>query len=243
MINQEIVQALEEIWNYMKLDMKIEKADLIIGCGCLNLEIPVKCADLLKENYAQNILFSGGLGKLTTDKFQKTEAEIFKDIAIEKGIEPRKIYLEKESTNTGDNFSFYLKIIEKYKIKSDKIIIVHNNLSQRRTLSAAKARIKNKEISVTSPNKTFSQFIERLNSITEEEQYNIISVIVGDIQRLIIFPQLGWQTENEVPETIIADYYKLKNFGYNKYIYDKERIQNLIDKNGIAEGYEPNYFN
>ena len=243
MINKEIVQALEEIWNYMKLDMKTEKADLIIGCGCLNLEIPVKCADLLKENYAQNILFSGGLGKLTTDKFQKTEAEIFKDIAIEKGIEPRKIYLEKESTNTGDNFSFSLKIIEKYKIKSDKIIIVHNNLSQRRTLSAAKARIKNKEISVTSPNKTFSQFIERLNSITEEEQYNIISVIVGDIQRLIIFPQLGWQTENEVPETIIADYYKLKNLGYNKYIYDKERIQNLIDKNGIVEGYEPNYFN
>ena len=96
---------------------------------------------------------------------------------------------------------------------------------------------------ITSPNKTFSQFIERLNSITEEEQYNIISVIVGDIQRLIIFPQLGWQTENEVAETIIADYYKLKNFGYNKYIYDKERIQNLIDKNGIVEGYEPNYFN
>lgn len=243
MINKEIVQALEEIWNYMKIDMKIEKSDLIIGCGCLNLEIPVKCADLLKENYAQNILFSGGLGKLTTDKFQKTEAEIFKDIAIEKGIEPRKIYLEKESTNTGDNFSFSLKIIEKYKIKSDKIIIVHNNLSQRRTLSAAKARIKNKEISITSPNKTFSQFIEKLNNSTEEEQYRIISVIVGDIQRLIIFPQLGWQTENEVPEIIIADYYKLKKLGYNKYIFDKERIQNLIDKNGIAKGYEPNYFN
>ena len=54
---------------------------------------------------------------------------------------------------------------------------------------------------------------------------------------------MGWQTENNVPETIIEDYYKLKNMGYDKYIYDKEKIQNLIDKHGIVEGYEANYFN
>ena len=31
--------------------------------------------------------------------------------------------------------------------------------------------------------------------------------------------------------------------GYDKYIYDKEKIQNLIDKHGIVKGYEANYFN
>ena len=243
MVNKEIIKPLEEIWNYMKLNMKIEKSDLIIGCGCMNLEIPVKCAELLKGNYAQNILFSGGLGKLTTSNFDRTEAEIYKDIAIKEGIKPNKIFIENKSTNTGDNFRFSLKIIEKYKIKSDKIIIVHNNLSQRRTLSVARAIIKDKKLIITSPDKTFSQFIEKLSNVTEERKQNIISVIVGDIQRLIIYPQLGWQTENNVPETIIEDYYKLKNMGYDKYIYDKEKIQNLIDKHGIVKGYEANYFN
>ncbi len=243
MVNKEIIKPLEEIWNYMKLNMKTEKSDLIIGCGCMNLEIPVKCAELLKENYAQNILFSGGLGKLTTSNFDRTEAEIYKDIAIKEGIKPNKIFIENKSTNTGDNFRFSLKIIEKYKIKSDRIIIVHNNLSQRRTLSVARAIIKDKKLIITSPDKTFSQFIEKLSNVTEERKQNIIPVIVGDIQRLIIYPQLGWQTENNVPETIIEDYYKLKNMGYDKYIYDKEKIQNLIDKHGIVKGYEANYFN
>ena len=128
MINEEIIQPLKEIWNYMQLEMKIEKSDLIIGCGCLNLEIPIKCVQLLKDNYADNIIFSGGLGKLTSKTFQKTEAEIYKEIAIENGVDKNKIFIENKSTNTGDNFRLSLKIIEQNKIKSDKIIIVHNNL-------------------------------------------------------------------------------------------------------------------
>lgn len=243
MINEEIIQPLKEIWNYMQLEMKIEKSDLIIGCGCLNLEIPIKCVQLLKDNYADNIIFSGGLGKLTSKTFQKTEAEIYKEIAIENGVDKNKIFIENKSTNTGDNFRLSLKIIEQNKIKSDKIIIVHNNLSQRRTLSTAKAIIKDKQLSITSPRKTFDQFIQKLNNGTKEQTNNTISVIVGDIQRMIIFPQLGWQIRNEVPDKIIEDYYKIKNMGYTKYIFTKEQIQKLIDENGIIDGYKPNYFN
>ena len=60
---------------------------------------------------------------------------------------------------------------------------------------------------------------------------------------MIIFPQLGWQIRNEVPDKIIEDYYKIKNMGYTKYIFTKEQIQKLIDENGIIDGYKPNYFN
>ena len=43
----------------------------------------------------------------------KTEAEKFAEIAIKKGVPRENIYLEKESTNTGDNFRFSKKLIEK----------------------------------------------------------------------------------------------------------------------------------
>lgn len=243
MLENEIIQALKNIWDYMKIDMKIEKSDIIIGCGCLNLDIPVKCSELLKENYADKIIFTGGLGKLTDKVFKETEAEIFKKIAMENGIEENKIYLENKSTNTGDNFRFSLKLIKKNNIKAEKIIIVHNNLSQRRTLNTAKAILKNKKIFITSPYKTFEQFINSLYNKTDENVHDIISVIVGDIQRIIIFPQLGWQVEDIVPENIINSYYLLKNKGYNKFIFKKEQIQELIYTYGIQEGMKPNYFN
>ena len=84
MIDREIVHSLKVIWNYMVLNMPIEKADLIIGCGGTNLEVPKKCAELFKQGYGENILFAGGLGKISNTKFVKPESEIYTDIALEK---------------------------------------------------------------------------------------------------------------------------------------------------------------
>ena len=225
MIDREIIKSLKVIWNYMTLNLPIEKSDLIIGCGCANLEIPNRCVELFKQGYAN-----------------KSEAEIFKDIAIQKGISPNDIYIENKSTNTGDNFRFSIKVIEENQIKADKIIIVHNKLSERRTLSAAKAIIKDKNLTITSPNETFDEFISKV----EQRQYgdieDIISVIVGDIQRMIIFPQFGWQIENDIPKEVLDNYYFLKSKSYNKFIFDKKEIQKLIDKFGLIIE-KANYFN
>lgn len=243
MLDKQIVKSLQIIWNYMVLDIPIEKSDLIIGCGCKNLSIPIKCSELLKQNYADKILFTGGYGKMTSGVFKKSEAETYKEIAIENGINEDQIYMENKSTNTGDNFRFSLKIIEENNIKANKIIIVHNNLSQRRTLSVAKLVIKDKHISITSPKLSFNEFITRLQQNLDLNTNNIISIIVGDVQRIIIYPQLGWQVENDVPEEVINAYYTLKEKGYSKYIYSKDEIQKLIDKHGLAKGKQANYFN
>lgn len=243
MIDKETIDMLKTIWNYMILNMEMEKSDLIIGCGCVNLEIPKKCAELLKQGYADKILFTGGFGKITNTKFKKSEAELYRDIALKEGIGKDKIYIENKSTNTGDNFRFSLKIIEENNIKADNIIIVHNKLSERRTLSAAKALMKNKKILITSPNMTFNDFITKMEKKTKEDRENNISVIVGDIQRLIIFPQLGWQTENKVPKEVINAYEVLKNKKYDKYIFKEEEIEELIKKYGIIEEKSANYFN
>lgn len=116
-------------------------------------------------------------------------------------------------------------------------------MSERRTLSAAKAILKDKVLSITSPDMTFDEFITKLENREDEEVKNIISVIVGDIQRIIIFPQLGWQVENDVPEEIIGAYYFLKKQGFDKYVFNKEQIQNLINEHGLIEQKEANYFN
>ena len=237
----ELINALKIMWDYLNLNMPLQKADLIIGCGCRNLKIPQRCAELYSKDYGKNILFCGGYGKLTGD-FIKPEAEIFKDIAIENGIPQNKIFVETKSTNTGDNFKFSLEIIEKNNLKFDKILIVHNTLAARRTLNCAKAVIPNKNIRITGINNTFDRFIEILKNMDTENATNNISVIVGDIQRIIIFPQFGWQIEDEVPEEVIENYNILKRRGFNKYIVSKNHIQKMIEENGLAYGKMPNYF-
>lgn len=240
---EELIPLLKTLWDYSVLNMPITKSDIIIGCGCKNLKIPIKCSELLKQQYADNILFTGGLGKITNQVFKKSEAEIFRDIAIENGASLENIFIENKSTNTGDNFRFSLEVIKENNLKYDKILIVHNNLSQRRTLATAKAIIPNKTLAITSPKVTFEEFINSLKVMDKQTIYSIISVAVGDIQRMIIFPQFGWMAEEVVPDDVIEAYMRLKYKGYDKYIFTRKEIENLAEVNGINGNMKVNYFN
>lgn len=237
-----IKEKLKVIWDYMKLNQPLEKCDLIIGCGCANLDIPVKCATLLKEGYAPKILFAGGLGKITKESFKKPEAEIYRDIAIEQGINEKDILIETKSTNTGDNFRFASEVLDRNNIKYDSILIVHKPLNERRTLSSAKAIFKNKHLIITSYDITFEEYFRKLDSKPLEDIIKGISIVLGDIQRIVIYPQFGWQVENEIPETVKEAYYYLKKLGFSKYILSKEQIKELISKHGIIEGQREEYF-
>lgn len=242
LMDKEFLNYFKIIWDYMRLDMTLEKCDLIIGCGCMNMDIPVRCAELFKNGYGKKILFTGGFGKVSKNVLNKAEAEIFKNIAIAEGVNSEDIFVENKSTNTGDNFHFAIDIIKTNNLDYDKILIVHSLLSERRTLNAAKAIIKDKKLFITSPNKTFDYFIEYLKN-NEDKIYDSISCTVGDIQRLIIFPQFGWQVEEFVPAEVLEAYYYLKSKGYTKFIMDRDTIQDIIDKNGIVKKLKPNYFN
>lgn len=123
------MQETEEIkilWDYMKMNHKLKKADCIIGLGSTDTNVANIVAELYLEGYSNKIIFSGGLGKDTYKLWNKTEAEKFAEIAIKKGVPKEKIYLEKESTNTGDNFRFTKKIIEKANLKIKTCIVVCN---------------------------------------------------------------------------------------------------------------------
>ena len=229
--DSDVIHALEVIWNYMKLNQSIQPCDIILGCGCSNLDIPVKCAELFKAGYGKKILFSGGAGKVTKDAFQKSEAEVYRDIAIAQGVSSDDILLETKSTNTGDNFRFSKGILECYHTKS--VLIVHFPASERRTLATAKRILPSLQLFITSPDLDFNQFITRLQrnvSFFHRE----VSLLVGDIQRLIIYPQLGWQEKILVPDEVVRVYYFLKSKGFDDYIYSSSDILKLFNDNHIS---------
>ena len=59
--------------------------------------------------------------------------------------------------------------------------------------------------------------------------------MVGDIQRMIIFPQFGWQIKQEVPQEVQNAYRKLKSMGFDEFVISKEKIKQEIEKYGIIE--------
>lgn len=213
------MKLLKVIWDYMKLNQKVQKSDCILGCGCHDINVAVKSAELYLQGYADIIIFSGGTGKVTRDIWKESEADKFAKIAIELGVPKDKIYIENKSTNTGDNFRFAKKLIKEKSLNIKSIIVVHKPTMEKRCYATFNTIMPEIKAIFTSQDIGFEEYFNQYNkegNITLDEAIN---VLVGDVQRMKVFVKTGWQIEVEVPEEVWCAYEELVRMGYNKYLY------------------------
>ncbi len=71
--------------DYMRMDMQVYPAEVIIGHGCLDTRVAERSAQLMLDGYGELLVFTGGLGKVTKHVNKLSEAETFRDIAVEGG--------------------------------------------------------------------------------------------------------------------------------------------------------------
>lgn len=212
MKDKELIQIL---WDYMRMNQELKKSDCILVLGCSDITIVDRAVEIFKKGYSDIIIFSGGLGKITSKIWNEPEAEKFAKIAIEKGVPEEKIYIENKSTNTGDNFRFTKKLIEEKKLKINSLIIVCKSYDEKRNYATFKKIMPEYDGIITSKNISFDEYFN-LN----QENTLWIDVLVGDIQRMKLFAKKGWQIEVDVPQNVWNAYEELKKRGYNKYLVE-----------------------
>ena len=66
---------------------------------------------------------------------------------------------------------------------------------------------------VTSPRISFEQYPNE--NLSQEE---ILHTMVGDLQRIIEYPKLGFQISQEVPQTVVDAMEKLIALGYTNHL-------------------------
>jgi uncharacterized SAM-binding protein YcdF (DUF218 family) len=198
------------IWDYMRLGQTVEKSDVIIGLGCHDTLVAERAADLFLEGLAPLIVFSGGVGRLTKGTFTKSEAETFADIALQKGVPEQAILLEDKATNTGENMTFSARLLAKHSISPARIILVHKPYMERRTLATFEALWPKPQprCRVTSLQESFAEYCMRFS------QARIITIMVGDLQRIRDYPKRGFTTEQYIPPEVWGAYEQLVARGY-----------------------------
>ena len=103
---QNILDAARTLWSFHRVDDEPAPADIIIGLGSYDLRVAGRCADLYRTGYASRILFTGGSGNWTRDVFERPEADIFADVAVDAGVPPSAILIERQASNIGENLHF-----------------------------------------------------------------------------------------------------------------------------------------
>ena len=211
----EDMKLVKILWDYMKLNQKLEKCDCIIGLGCMDLSVAKVVADLYLAGYADKVIFSGGYGKKTKKAWNEPEAEKFAKIAMEKGVPKDKIYIENQSTNTSENFKFIKSMIEENGMKIQSCLIVGRPYVERRTYTYLKKIMPEYKGIITSENVECEEYFNRYEGAAKIEE---ISVLVGDIQRMKLYPKKGWSIEVDIPNEVWEAYEELVRRGYKNWI-------------------------
>lgn len=220
-----VFESAKVLYDYLNIDMKKFKCDLIIGLGCMNTGIPKECARLYKEGYGEYIVFSGNVGKGTKGVLNITEAERFKKIAIEEGVPESKIILEQKATNTYENYKYSKILLDEMKINYDSVIVVHKPYVKRRCLAIADVELSNKNFCITSQNLTFEEFVEQSEEENTMSLSEIINELVGEINNILNTPKYGIQSKQEINDEVIIAYQYLLENHYNKYLLSEEKVK------------------
>jgi len=201
------------IWDYHHVNHQLKKADCILVLGSHDKRVAERGADLFLEGYAPFIVFSGGLGSLTRHLFSKPEADLFAAIAMQRGVPKEKIIVENKSTNTGENFKFTENLLKTSGLDFNSFIVVQKPYMERRTYATAEKLWPGKEIIVTSPQIAYKNYPD-----AEISKEKVINIMVGDLQRIKIYPDKGFQIYQEIPASVWGAFQRLVALGYTKHL-------------------------
>jgi uncharacterized SAM-binding protein YcdF (DUF218 family) len=201
------------LWDYNNLNQPVRKSDCILVLGSNDIRVAQRGAELFLQGHAPLLIFSGNVGRLTKGLWTKPEAEIFAEEAIKMGVPKDKILIENESTNTGENISFTKKLLDKKGISINSIILVQKPYMKRRAYATFKKLWPEKEVIVTAPQITFESYP---NEIISKDV--VINIMVGDTQRIKLYPEKGFQIPQDMPENVWNAYKELVEHGYTKHL-------------------------
>ena len=207
----------EKIWDYHLMNHQLAKADAILVLCSHDERVAERGAQLFLEGWAPLLIFSGGQGAITKRLWTEPEAERFARIAINLSVPHESILVEGKSTNTGENIQFTKELLANKGLNPKKFILVQKPYMERRSYASFRKLWPEKGLVITSPQVSFQDYLAQYahGSLSVDE---VVSIMVGDLQKIKLYPARGFQIEQEIPCDVWAAYEELAGAGFDRYL-------------------------
>jgi uncharacterized SAM-binding protein YcdF (DUF218 family) len=216
-MDQQTFALAEKLWDYHLMKHQVAKADAILVLCSHDERVAERAAQLFLEGWAPLIIFSGGHGAITRSLWSEPEAERFARIAISLGVPRENILVEARSTNTGENIAFTKRLLAGKGLDPQSFIIVQKPYMERRSYATFRKLWPEKDLIVTSPQVSFQNYLAEYTNRSLSAA-DVVSIMVGDLQRIKLYPARGYQIEQEIPDEVWGAFERLVRAGYDKYL-------------------------
>ncbi|KPI06851.1 protein of unknown function DUF218 [Actinobacteria bacterium OK074] len=202
-------QQAELIWDYHLMGHEPRPCSAAIGLGSHDLGVATRAAELYRAGLFPVLVFSGGNSPTTVDRFPGGEAVHYRRHALGLGVPDGAIILEPNARNTGENITFSREALATAGITPQTVLLVSKPYMERRSFATARKLWPEVEIVCASEPLEFDDY---LKSIGDEKL--VVDMLVGDLQRVIEYPKLGFAIAQDVPQDVHAAYESLRTAGF-----------------------------
>lgn len=201
--------AARAIWEYHQLHHKLRPTSAGIGLGSHDLGVAILAAELYHRGLFPVLVFSGATSATTAARFPDGEAIAFRNKATELGVPERAILLEPRARNTGENITFSREVLHDRGISVGSVTLVSMPGMERRAYATCRKVWPEVDIVCASQHVAFDDYVRGFG-----DPHLVIDDLVGDLQRVIEYPRLGFAVAQDVPDVVRAAYQHLRGSGF-----------------------------
>ncbi|MFF5478351.1 YdcF family protein [Streptomyces sp. NPDC012935] len=209
MISTQAWADARRLWDYHQMGHVPRPCSVAIGLGSHDLGVADTAVDLYKRGLAPLLLFTGATSPTTRERMPRGEAVHYRERAIELGVPGSAVLVEPNARNTGENIRFSRAVLEEAHVEVSSVLLISKPYEERRAYATARKLWPEVEIVSASTPMTLEEYADSI-----QDARLVIDMLVGALQRLLIYPEQGFMISQPVPDDVIEAYGRLCREGF-----------------------------
>ncbi|GAB6903744.1 YdcF family protein [Kineosporia succinea] len=202
--------AVRVLWDYHDLHHVLTPTDLGIGLGSHDLGVATCAAQLYLGGTVPFIVFTGANAPTTIERFPRGEAVHYREHALGLGVPDEVVLVESRARNTGENITFSRDLLRERGVEPRSVTLVTRPYQQRRAYATCrKLWPEVGTVQCASLPLALDDYVARIGDADR-----VVSMLVGDTQRIEVYADRGFAVEQPVPDEVRAAFHELVDAGY-----------------------------
>jgi uncharacterized SAM-binding protein YcdF (DUF218 family) len=122
-----------------------------------------------------------------------------------------RVLLEEAATNTGENVRFSLRLLADEGVACRSVLSIQNATLTRRALATFAQEFPDLTVVCLSPNRPYDDYLA-----SPAEARSFLDDLVGNLQRVLVYPGQGLQVAQPMPEAVLSAYRLLLSRGFDR---------------------------
>ncbi|MFI5636487.1 YdcF family protein [Streptomyces goshikiensis] len=197
------------LWNYHQMGHAPQPCSVAIGLGSHDLGVAETAVKLYERGMAPLLVFTGATSPTTRERMPRGEAVHYRERALELGVPSSAVLVEPRARNTGENITFSRELLHEAGVDVTSVLLISKPYEERRAYATARKLWPGVEIVSASSPMTLEEYVDSIG-----DARFVIDMLVGALQRLLVYPEQGFMISQAVPDDVTEAYERLCRRGF-----------------------------